>query len=445
MFNLKFLGKTRIPHRKNTSGTQPIKMTPPAEVIIPLSQHIGAPATAVVKVGDEVKVGQLIAEAAGYVSSPIYSSVSGKVTKIESYLKSNGKEVSAIRILSDGLMEICDTVVPPVITDAKSLSEAVRNSGAVGLGGAGFPTAIKFDALEKFEIDTVIINGAECEPYITVDESTMLNDSISVFEGISLLKKFYPNVKKYIFGIEKNKPECIKEIARIFADDPSVSVIPLPTLYPQGAEKVLIYNTVGLTVEEGKLPQDAGIVVMNVSTLAFVAQYVKTGMPLVEKCVTVDGSAIKEPKNVICPIGTSVNDVISFAGGFSCKAGKILVGGPMTGTALCSLDEPVEKTNGAIIALSEKESKPKQTTACIHCGKCVEACPVFLNPTAFSAALNSENADDQAAKLENARINLCVECGCCSFVCPAGRPVLENIRIAKNSLKEYKAHKSTLK
>ncbi len=445
MFKFNFLGKTRIPHRKNTSGSAPLKMPPPAEVLIPLSQHIGAPASPVVKVGDEVKVGQLIAEAAGYVSSPIFSSVSGKITKIETYLKSNGREVNAIRILSDGLMNICEDITPPVITDAKSLSDAVRQSGVVGLGGAGFPTAVKFDAFEKFNIDTVLINGAECEPYITVDENTMLNESISVFEGISLLKKVYPGVKRYVFGIEKNKPECIREIARIFADDASVSIIPLPTLYPQGAEKVLIYNTLGLTVEEGKLPQDVGVVVMNVSTLAFIASYVKTGMPLVEKCVTLDGGAIKEPKKVICPIGTPIGDLINFAGGFTGEVGKIIIGGPMTGSAAYSLNEPIEKTTGAIIALSPNEAKAKESSPCIHCGRCVESCPVFLNPTAFSAALNAETADDKAAKLENARINLCIECGCCSFVCPAGRPLLENIRIAKNSLKEYNTHKATLK
>ena len=445
MFKVKFLGNTRVPHHKNTTDTAPVTMTPPSEVLIHMEQHLGAPATPVVKIGDTVKVGQLIADASGYVSSPIYSSVSGKVTKIEPYLRATGRIASAIRIESDGLMTEYEGITPPQITDLDSLVSAIRASGIVGLGGAGFPTAVKFDAVKKGGINTLIINAAECEPYITSDARTMLDDSDLVREGIELFKRIIPDIKRYIIGIESNKPQCIAEIKRVFEGDQAVSVRSLPSLYPQGAEKVLIRNTTGLTVPEGKLPADVGVIVINVTTLAAIARYAKTGMPLVKKCVTVDGSAVKEPKNVIAPIGASIRDIIDFAGGFKEAPGKVIFGGPMTGWAVGSLDEPISKNTNALIAFSQKDSVAKQSSACIHCGRCVEACPHLLNPTAFSKALNIENVDDRMASLEAHSINLCIECGCCSYVCPAGRPLVENNRIAKNALREYKAHKATLK
>lgn len=445
MFGFKFLGNTRIPHHKNTADKPPVRMTSTKEVLLPVSQHIGAPSTPIVKVGDEVKVGQLIAEASGYVSSPIYSSVSGKVTKIDTYLKSDGRTVPAIRIESDGLMNVYEGLEPPAIMDLDSLINAAKNSGLVGLGGAGFPSSVKLDALKKGAIHTIVINGAECEPYITCDTRTMLDESESIYYGISLFEQYLPTVEKYIFGIENNKPECIEEIARIFQDNEKVAVKPLPSLYPQGAEKVLIYNTTGLTVPEGKLPADVGVLVMNVTSLSILAKYVKTGMPLVEKCVTVDGSAIANPMNVIAPIGASISDIIEFTGGFKEKPGKVLFGGPMMGSPACSLDEPITKTTGAITAFNVKDSIKPDATACIHCGRCVDACPHKLNPTAFSKALNIENTDERMARLEEYSIGLCMECGCCSFVCPARRPLVQNIRLGKNALRDYKAHKANLK
>ncbi len=445
MFKRKFLGNTRIPHRKNTAKLSPVRMTPPKEVLLPMDQHLGAPSVPVVKVGDEVKVGQLIAEASGPVSSPIYASVSGKVVKIEDCLRASGRVVPAIRIESDGLMTVCEDITPPTITDLASLVDAFRKSGIVGMGGAGFPTAIKLDALKKGEIHTVIINGAECEPYITSDARTMIDEPDHVYEGIKLLQAVAPSVTKYIIGIEVNKPECIKAIGDITKDDKAVSVLPLPLRYPQGAEKVLIYNATGIKVPENKLPGELGVIVINVTTLATFAKYVKTGMPLVERCVTVDGSAVIEPKNIIAPIGTSVEDMVEFAGGFVQKPCKVIMGGPMTGRAAYSLSEPVVKTTNAIVVLTEKDTEGKKTTACIHCGRCVEACPHLLNPTALCKALNIDNVDERMAKLEAERINLCIECGCCSYVCPAARPLVENIRVAKNSFREYKAHKASLK
>ncbi|MBQ7343555.1 MAG: electron transport complex subunit RsxC [Clostridia bacterium] len=444
MFGLKFLGKTHIPHNKNTADLTPVKMTPPKEVLLPMAQHIGAPATPVVKVGDEVKVGQLIAEPSGYVSSPIYSSVSGKVTKIDNYLRPDGKSVPAIRIESDGEMSVLEGITPPEVTDFDSFIGAIRSSGLVGLGGAGFPTSVKLDAVKNGGIHTIVINGAECEPYITSDTRTMLDQSEAVYDGIALLEKYVPTAEKFIFGIEKNKPACIEEMARIFQDNPKVSIMPLPSLYPQGAEKVIIYNTTGLTVPEGKLPADVGVLVINVTSLAVLANYVKTGMPLVEKCVTVDGSAVKEPKNVVAPIGTSIREIIEFAGGLKEEAGKVIFGGPMMGIPACSLDEPISKTTNAITVFNVKEATEREASACIHCGRCVSACPMGLNPTAFSKALGY-GTEEKMEKLEEASINLCMECGCCSYVCPASRPLVQNNRLGKTALREYKAHKASLK
>lgn len=445
MFKRKFLGNLSISHHKNTADCSPIRMSAPKEVLLPMDQHIGAPATPVVKAGDEVRVGQLVAEASGAVSAPIYASVSGKVIKIEDSLSANGKTVQAIRIESDGEMTLFDGLVPPVVNDLDSLLDACRKSGIVGMGGAGFPTAIKLAALKKGNIHTVIINGAECEPYITSDARTMLDNADYVYEGIKILQTVAPTVKQYILGIETNKPECIKNLEELTKNDQTVTVTPLPLLYPQGAEKIMVYNTTGITVPEGQFPADAGIIVINVTTLASLAKYIKTGMPFVERCITVDGNAVAEHKNVIAPIGTPVVDVLNFAGGLTDTNCKVIMGGPMTGHALRSLSEPVVKTTNAIIALTEKETLGKKLTACIHCGKCVSVCPNNLNPTSFVKALKADTVDEQMALLEDAHVNLCMECGCCAYVCPAARPLAETIRIAKNSLKEYKAHQAGLK
>ena len=445
MFGFKFLGNTHIPHNKNTSDMSPIRMTPPKEVLIPTVQHIGAPATPVVKVGDEVKVGQLIAEASGYVSSNIHASVSGKVTKIESYLRNDGKSVPVIRIESDGLMTPADGIAPPSITGIDSLVEATRASGIVGFGGAGFPTSVKLDAIKQGKINTVVLNGAECEPYITSDTRTMIDNADLIRCGVELLQKVAPAIERFIIGIESNKPSAIAAMNDIFSGNDKVSVKVLPSLYPQGAEKVLVHNTTGLDVPEGKLPADVGVLILNVTTLASIASYATTGMPIVEKTVTVDGSAIKNPKNVICPVGVTIRDLIAFADDEAQTPGKVLFGGPMMGFPACSLDEPIIKQTNAITVLTERDAKERESTACIHCGRCVASCPLGLNPTAFSRALNIENTEERMARLEEDSVTLCMECGCCSFVCPASRPLIQNNRMAKNALREYKAHKASLK
>lgn len=437
MFGIGFLGKTHIPHCKNTENMPPCAMTPPGEVLLPLSQHIGAPATPIVNIGDEVKIGQKIAEATGYVSSPIYATVSGKVKRFEDFLRPDGRIVSAIRIESDGLMQIYENLAPPEISDLDSLILAARESGLVGLGGAGFPLSVKLDALKKDSIDTIIINGAECEPYITCDTQTMLYAEHLLKIGIEYFEKFAPTVKSFIFGVEKNKPSCIANLKDAFAKNKKVKVATLPDKYPQGAEKILIYNTTKRVVPEGKLPADVNVIVINVTSLAVLANYILTGMPLVRRTVTVDGSAIARPKNILAPIGTKIGELIEFCGGME-ECSKVLYGGPMMGTPASSLDDPILKTTGGITVLSKNDSLSKDPTACIHCGRCVEACPLFLEPDVFSRAFEYESKDERMHILDSHKIMLCMECGCCSYVCPANRPLVENNRIGKAQLREYK-------
>ncbi len=435
------LGKARVPHRKNTENIPAVRMAVPTAVRLLASQHIGAPAKVCVSVGDKVYVGTVIAEAGGFVSSPVHSSVSGTVKKIEPYLLANGNTTESVIIESDGEMAPDPSIAPPQVTSYKELSDAVRASGLVGLGGAGFPTSVKLDPARADKMDYLIINAAECEPYITSDTRTMLDNGDYVEKGVKLILDL-SGIPKAIIGIEANKKAAIEKMRSLFASDPRIEVQVLPSKYPQGGEKVLIFNTTGRVVPEGKLPADVGVIVMNVTSAAFIAKYIETGMPLVEKTVTVDGSAIKEPKNITAPIGTSVADLIEAAGGFSEEAGKVMYGGPMMGIALYSLDAPILKNTNAVVAFSKKDSKNPKESACIHCGRCVSVCPMGLNPTIYAKAMGLSDTADRAERLEAAKINLCIECGSCSFVCPAKRPLVENNRLAKADLHKYNAAKT---
>ena len=434
------LGKTKVPHRKHTSEMEAVRIPAPASVVIPMSQHIGAPATLVVKVGDKVCVGTKIAEAGGFVSAPIHSSISGTVKKIEPFLSSNGKSVPSVIIESDGEMTVDPSITPPTIKGIDDLCNAVRESGLVGLGGAGFPTAVKLEAEKKGLIKKIIINGAECEPYITADTRTMIDDAEYVVKGVQILEK-YISADEIVIGIEKNKPKAISKLRDLFKSDSKVRVVTLPSTYPQGAEKVLVYNTTGRVIPEGGLPSDVGCLVMNITSVAFIAHYFESGMPLVEKCLTVDGSAIKSPKNVIVPIGTSIKDVLDFVGADYENMGKVMYGGPMMGVSIYNINDPILKNTNAITAFNLKEALPAKQYACIHCGRCVSACPLGLNPTLYSKAMNVEDKDDRAQRLTDAKINLCMECGCCSFVCPSHRPLVETNRLAKADLRNYQMAK----
>ncbi len=422
-----------VPHRKNTKDMKPVRMPAPQLLYFPAVQHIGTPGKLCVKVGDEVKIGTVLFEAGGFVGSPIYSSVSGKVKRIEDMLQINGSYAQCVVVENDGIGAYDDGVAVPNIFDFDSFVEAVKASGVVGLGGAGFPTAVKLGVKDLSMIEAVVINGAECEPYITSDTRTMLDRADDIAEGIRLLIE-YLGVKNIIFGIEKNKPECIAGMEKLAQDfEGKVTVKALPSIYPQGGEKVLVYNTTGRVIEEGKLPIDAGVIVINCTTLASVASYVKTGMPLVEKCVTVDGSAVKEPKNVIVPIGTPASDVFEFCGGFKSEPGKVLYGGPMMGVSVADISYPVIKQTNALIALDEKDAAPKRTTPCIRCGRCTNTCPFGLAPVDMAKAYEQGDME----MLERLHANLCMECGCCSYACPAGIPLVQKNKLAKAAVIDY--------
>ncbi len=426
----------KVPHRKTTAGSTPVRMGVPSVVTIPMSMHIGVPAEPVVKPGDQVKVGQLVAVAKGAVSSPVYSSVSGKVKKIDDMLMSNGRFMKAVTIEPDGAQELYEGLAAPEVSDYASFIAAVRESGVVGLGGAGFPTAVKLDVKDLTKIEAVIVNGAECEPYVTSDTRTMLDDTELVWDGVQLLRK-YLNAKRVVIAIEDNKPECIRTFKGLAQGNSGVEVVSMPSLYPQGGEKVLIYNVLGKIVPEGGLPIDVGAIVINCTTLAAIAKYIEKGIPLIEKCVTVDGSAVKEPKNVIVPIGTPVSEVFDFCGGFKEEPRKILYGGPMMGIALPGMDYPIMKNNNAILAFGERDAVTPEPTACIRCGSCIESCPLNLMPTEFAEAYENRDVD----RLRKLKVNLCMECGCCSYACPAKRPLVQTNRLAKALLTKDIAEK----
>ena len=425
-----------VPHRKNTANKSAVRMESPKTVTLPMSMHIGAPAKPIVKVGDPVQVGTLIAEAGGAVSVPIHASVSGKVSKISDYLLSDGRTVPAVILESDGEMTPDESLAPPVVDSRESLIEAIKASGIVGLGGAGFPTHFKLN-VDPAKIEHLIINGAECEPYVTSDTLTMVERADDMAYAIEALKT-HLGLKSIIIGIENNKKKAIASMMDLMKQTCrgcTVQVKVLPALYPQGGEKVLIYHTTGKVVPMGKFPIDVGCVVINCTTLAAIGAYLKTGMPLVEKCVTVDGGAVKEPRNVLVPVGTAMADVFAFCGGFTAEPAKVVYGGPMMGITVPDTNAPILKNTNAILALTEKETKLPKTTACIRCGACTNTCPFGLAPAAIAKAYKNKDA----VALEDLHLNACMECGCCSFVCPANRPLVQTNKLAKVFLKEEKA------
>lgn len=429
-----------VPHKKNTADSLPVRLPLPKTVVIPMSMHIGKHALPKVKVGESVKVGQLIAEADGFISSPVYSGVSGTVKKIEDIEMAAGSKVCAVTIETDGEQSLHEGVTAPHVTDYESFVDAVRHSGVVGLGGAGFPTFVKLNVNDLDKIDTVVINAAECEPYITSDTRTMLDKADLISDGIDLLRT-YLKAKRVIIGIEDNKKDCIEKMRELANTKDNTEVCVLPSIYPQGGEKVLVYNTVKRLIPRGKLPLDVGVIVINCTTLACIAEYIKTGMPLVEKCVTVDGSAVKDPKNVIAPIGTPMKELFDFCGGFKNDPAKIIYGGPMMGITVYSDDLPIMKTTNAIIAMDEDEAKPPKTTACINCGRCMNHCPLKLDPAAIARAYKLGAYEN----LEKLAVDICMECGCCSYVCPAKRHLVQTNKLAKVKLREYLASRKAEK
>ena len=414
-----------VPHEKRTSSMETAVMPLPSKIVLSMSQHIGAPASPTVAKGDQVYVGTVVGKAGGFVSSDIHSGVSGIVDGITTITAPNGASQTAVVIIPDGEQKVDPSVAPPQVTDLKSFQDAVRASGLVGLGGAGFPTAVKLAPKNLDEIDTLIVNGAECEPYITSDNRCLLEDTGYILSGIKAVMK-YLEISRCVIGIEGNKPEAIAKMKEAIDTD-SIQVKTLPCRYPQGAEKVLIENCTGREVPFPGLPSDIGVIVMNVTSVAFVGKYLETGMPLVTKRLTVDGDIVKDPKNVEVIIGTPVEELLNFCGGLTDEPGKVLYGGPMMGNCLADLSQPVLKNNNAVLAFSRKWAHIPKATNCIHCGRCVNACPLGLSAKEIVQAYNDGNVD----LLRELNADLCMSCGTCSFVCPAKRPLAPSIALAK--------------
>ncbi len=428
----KTLSGIRLSHIKNTADSYTVKLPVPAEVTLPLRQHIGAEAQPIVKPGDTVFVGQKIGDSDKPNSVPVHASVSGTVKSVIDILSSDGRTGKAVVITADGNQSVAPGLAPPKVSNREEFLAAVRESGLVGLGGAGFPTHLKLAYRDIDRVDTLIVNAAECEPYITADHRECLEHTQEILAGIGLVMQ-YLNLSRCIIGIEKNKPDAIELLSKAVDKLPGVAVMPLKNIYPQGAEKVLIYSATGKVVEEGQLPADCGVLVMNVTTVASLAVYFKTGMPLVSRRLTIDGDAVERPQNVEVPLGTPIRSVLEFCG-LREEAGEVLMGGPMMGVAVADLSQPVIKNNNAILAFREPQPSYTKTSSCIRCGKCIRVCPVNLMPAALERAYDNRNSE----MLKKLRVNLCINCGCCSYVCPAKRDLAAKNQLGKQFLRELK-------
>ena len=414
---------------KELSKDSPIReVLPVGELVYPLSQHIGAPAKPVVAVGDEVLMGQMIAEANGFVSSPIFASVSGRVTAIELRRTATGDMVNSIVIENDEMYtETRFAGVDDISTLSKEeIIERIKNTGVVGMGGAGFPTHVKLSPKEPDKIEYIICNGAECEPYLTADYRRMLEYPKELVEGMKILLRLFDNAKA-IFGIENNKPDCIEKIRELIQDEPRMEVCELIIKYPQGGERQMIYACTGRKINSKMLPADAGCIVDNVETILAIYQAVKNGIPVMKRISTVTGSAIKEPSNIKYSIGTPFSQLIDAAGGFKSQPEKIIAGGPMMGFAMFNLDIPTTKTSSSILCMDKDEVKEYEPIACINCGRCVEACPELLIPSRL-AKFSDRYQMDEFEKWNGLE---CIECGSCSYICPSKRPVAQSIKTMK--------------
>ena len=404
------------------------------EYTLALGQHIGAPAKALVVKGQKVKRGEMIAEAVGFVSSSLHSPVDGVVSDIGIFDTPKGDVQPGIRIKTDlySTQVIDEKPVDLDSLDTKGFIAAIQRAGIVGLGGAAFPSHVKFAIPKEKKCDYIMLNGCECEPFLTADHRTMVEYPEAIIDGIHILNKYLKTKKAYI-GIEANKPDAIEVLTKCAAESSfPIEVIPLEVKYPQGAEKMMITAMLGDEVPSGKLPLDLGVLVVNVGTIKAISEYFRKGMPLIERIVTVTGTAIKEPANVLVPIGTPMNEVIELCGGITDEAARILLGGPMMGAVQKSLNVPVVKGTSGILILSNNEVKDFEEYNCIKCGRCVDACPIFLNPSTMGLLAKKGLWDE----MQEYNVMDCFECGSCSYVCPSGIPLVQSFRVAKGILRE---------
>ena len=414
---------------KKMSRECPIEILNPGDTLVyPLSQHIGAMAKPLVKAGDRVLVGQKIAEKGGFISANIHSSVSGTVKAIEKRLVATGGMVDSIIVENDGMYEEAAPIFSgnPDELSKDEIIKIIEEAGIVGMGGAGFPTNVKLSPKNADIIDSIIVNGAECEPYLTSDYRRMVEQTDKLVKGLKIVLKIFPDAKGY-FGIEDNKPEAIEALLKATENEDRIEVVPLKTKYPQGGERSMIYAVTGRKINSKMLPADVGCIVHNVDTIYAIYNAVYNVKPLIERIVTITGDAVSTPKNFQVRIGTSFRELIDAAGGFTTEPEKIISGGPMMGFSFFNIDVPVVKGSSSLLAFIKDDVSHEEPSACIRCGRCAAACPEHLLPMKL-AALAGQNEPEEFKKLGGME---CVECGCCSYVCPAKRQVTQSVRSMK--------------
>ncbi len=426
------------PELKELTAGIPIRRMPfPDEVVLPLSQHTGKPAKPIVQVGDKVERGDMVGEADGFISSPIHASAAGTIEEVGLWPHPLGSYEPAVRIRVETFS--AQVPRPRLIPDWEGLSreqliEAVRHAGVVGLGGAAFPTHVKLQPPKDQHVDTILINGAECEPYLTTDHRTMVEYPERVQLGVRLMMRCL-GVSRAMIGIEKNKPDAIERIRATLPTDIDVTVHPLTVKYPQGAEKMLIDALLDREVPSGGLPMNVGVVVHNVASVATIAEVFETGLPLIERIVTVTGFGVKRPSNLIVPVGTKTRDLLDACDGLTDDAREVVFGGPMMGTAVADLDAPILKGTTGVVVLTRRDVKPQESYPCIRCGHCLDACPVFLNPQQLGKLAMAERWEE----MEQEHLLDCMLCGCCSYTCPSNIPLSQLFAMGKAALSKVKA------
>ncbi len=426
-----FRGGIHPPEYKELTQNSVFEKVPaPGQIFLPLTQHLGRQAIPVVKKGSVVTAGMLVAQADGFISAPIHSPVCGTVANLGKQITSSGFPKDTITIITNGQTEAAfmSPMDPETITP-DDIRKRVADAGIVGQGGAAFPTSVKLTPPPEKLIEFVILNGCECEPYLTRDYRFMLERPDAVIGGLKLILKVL-GVQKGIMGIENNKPAAIEKMKNYLRDEKDLSVVVVKTKYPQGAEKMLIKAITGREVPPGKLPMDVGAVMQNVGTAVAIYDAITKGEPLITAALTVSGKGIKNPKNLIVPVGTPIKDVIDHCGGLTDNAAKIIVGGPMMGAAQYDLSSPVMKATSGILVLTKDEVETKQETTCVRCGKCVEVCPLNLLPTRLARLTQLQRYEDA----EMIGITVCMECGTCAYTCPSNIPLVQWIRLGKQKV-----------
>lgn len=427
------------PHHKEQTEDLPIQRVPfVSRYVMPLGQHIGIPSEPVVKSGEVVQRGQMIARANGFMSTALHSPVTGIISDIGMHRYVDGSFKAAIEITADPYATqqfVSSTaLLSPGILSKEQFIDAVQSSGIVGMGGAAFPSHVKYSIPEEQRITDLLINGAECEPFLTNDHRLMVERPETLLRGCEILRKQL-GASRVAIGVEKNKPESIEQLQKYLTTDSLVDIVPLEVKYPQGAEKMLIKSIYNKELPAGKLPRDIGIAVNNVGTIVALADYFEHGMPLIERIVTLAGPGIEEPANLIVPIGTPIRDVLEFSGGLKERTREVIMGGPMMGNPIADLDAPILKGTSGILAFTDQETARPIEYPCIRCARCLEACPYFLNPSRLALLGKARLYKEMQEKYH---VMDCVECGSCTYACPSNIPIVQHIRTAKDSLRNEK-------